>query len=1118
MSNTAKGFVDVVKQIFNDEFSKKDKTLTCIVDEVNSDGTLDVYIPPDSTTIKRNVVNESKFAFKRGDAAVLYVIEGNVSNAFVVAKFNGRNGDGFSVGGDTIVSGGSGGVGGGGTIIAGSEEGPAGPTGPTGPAGPQGNTGPTGAAGPTGAVGPTGATGPTGPKGLDGLTGDVIESTSAPSDGSVVSKQASEFNRTPVVGDMATLPWKNTSTGRAYIVTTNITAVSEDDVSMTVSSFTEVTGSVGPTGAIGPTGPVGPTGATGALGPTGPVGPTGPLNLRAVVNVTFDAATGDLVFTRDDNSTWVIKFADANELLINSNIHTWNISEDDWVEGTGNNGSKYEYAITPEMGKWPETTSLMVQLHVLEPYNNAVTGGEAGAGPSYYVGSDGTVYVYSNVKCNLAVLVNDGQVSGPTGPVGPTGQTGALGPTGPTGALGPTGSAGAIGPTGPTGALGPTGSVGSVGPTGPQGNLGPTGPTGVVGPTGPINEEAITDATYNTQDGVVTFTKENGQQIALQFSLDDGAVVGNNIHAFEITSSQWTTSTSAAGAYEYSITAATGNWANTINLLVQLRIPDGTSYEGTGPSYIVGPTGTVTVYSNAAIDLYGVVCDGLVAGPVGPTGPTGQRGPTGSTGALGPTGNTGAIGPTGATGAVGPTGSIGPVGPTGNTGPVGPTGGTGAVGPTGPQGVVGPTGAEGQLGPTGPQGNLGPTGPQGAVGPTGPTGATGPIGDAGALGPTGPQGNVGPTGDTGPIGPTGPQGNFGPTGNTGAIGPTGPIGKTGPTGPTGATGPLNGDAIVSATYDTANGVVTFTKDNGEQIVLQFSLEQGAVVGNNIHYFDIATSNWVTAASGSPGKHSYSRTAEQGGWAASVNLIVQVHITDAPDYNSADTSFLISSNGTVTVYSNTNTIAVRVMVCDGLVAGQAGPTGATGARGATGPTGPTGPAGRDGTNGTDGKDGVDGATGPTGPTGPQGLKGNIGNTGATGPTGPQGVQGPTGPAGKDGTNGMNGSKGDTGPTGPTGPRGNTGPTGPTGPQGPAGEMGEPAKVSVATSSWSGSSAPYSVTISKSGGTLNHNKGNAPTFRILDSTGEEVFARTTTNTSNGQIVIYSNSKVALIVLVY
>ena len=121
-------------------------------------------------------------------------------------------------------------------------------------------------------------------------------------------------------------------------------------------------------------------------------------------------------------------------------------------------------------------------------------------------------------------------------------------------------------------------------------------------------------------------------------------------------------------------------------------------------------------------------------------------------------------------------------------------------------------------------------------------------------------------------------------------------------------------------------------------------------------------------------------------------------------------------------------------------------------------------------------------------------------GAQGPTGPTG---PTGPSGKDGVNGTNGSQG---------------PTGPTGPQGPAGEMGEPTVVSLTTSSWSGSSAPYSVIIYKNSGTYQHNKGNAPTFRILDSTGEEVFTKTVTNTSNGQITIYSNTKIALRVLVY
>lgn len=882
MSNTAKGFVDVVKQIFNDEFSKKDKTLTCIVDEVNSDGTLDVYIPPDSTTIKRSVVNESKFAFKRGDAAVLYVIEGNVSNAFVVAKFNGRNDDGFSVGGDVVGTGGSGGAGGG----SGTQVGPVGPQ------------------------GPTGAVGPTGPMGW-GLTGDAVEQEEAPTVDGTATIPVANFNRTPTVGDTATFPWKDTTTNQSYIITAEITAVEGDNATVTISSVTETTGPLGPTGSVGPTGSIGPRGDTGALGPTGP--------------------------------------------------------------------------------------------------------------------------------------------------------------------------AGSVGPTGPTGA---TGAVG------------PTGPTGSVGPTGPLDTNSFVEAVVGPT-GVIVFTKQNGETVVLQAAeIGPDAIVGNNIHAYNIAATEWTAATDEFWAYEHSRTAAQGGWISTQDVLVQIRIPEGAEYHGAGPSFWVDSDGTVHVYSNAQIALHVLVADGLVAGPQGPTGATGLVGPTGPTGSVGdvgPVGPTGGVGPTGPTGAMGPTGDIGPVGPTGDTGALGPTGPTGPQGNFGP---TGPTGATGALGPTGPQGNVGPTGPTGAtgdVGPIGPTGAQGNLGPTGPTGPTGPQGNLGPTGPTGAVGPTGAQGNLGPTG------PTGATGNVGPTGPTGATGPLNGDAIVNATYNTDTGVVTFIKDNGEQIALQFSLSEGAVVGNNIHYFDIAANNWAVAASGSPGAYSYSRTAAQGGWIATVNLIVQIHISDAPDYNSADTSFLISSNGTVTVYSNSNAIAVRVMVCDGLLAGPMGPTGS---RGATGPTGPTGALGPTGNTG---------ALGPTGPTG------RVGNTGPTGPMGDMGATGPTGPSGRDGADGADGSPGATGPTGPTGPRGNIGPTGPTGPQGPAGEMGEPYEWSISSSGWSGSSAPYSASISRTG-TGGHNKGYAPTFRILDSTGEEVFTRTATNTSTGQITIYSNTRIALTVLIY
>ena len=135
---------------------------------------------------------------------------------------------------------------------------------------------------------------------------------------------------------------------------------------------------------------------------------------------------------------------------------------------------------------------------------------------------------------------------------------------------------------------------------------------------------------------------------------------------------------------------------------------------------------------------------------------------------------------------------------------------------------------------------------------------------------------------------------------------------------------------------------------------------------------------------------------------------------------------------------------------------------------------------------------------------------LGPTGPTGPTGPQGVTGATGPTGPTGANGTSGVNGPTGPTGPTGPQGAassvqgpTGPTGPTGASGPGlptgGSVGQvPFKDStddfdvvwddisiertatLAASSWSGSSAPFTQEITVTGVTTG---GKPPIIDIV-----------------------------------
>lgn len=1020
----AKDFLSVTRDIIEQQIRDRSTDAVCEIESVNEDGTLNVFVLPDKQTILKNIINESRYNFKRGDNALLYKIHNRLSDSFVVAKFRPKQEDaGISEKSvqnliDNALQNYQGGSGGG---VSGGIQGPPGPQGVQGEIGP---TGPTGAAGEAGSIGPTGEK-----------------------------------------------------------------------------------GEIGPTGAVGPTGQ---TGATGPTGDTGAIGPTGPLDENSFVQAKT-GPTGTVVFTKQNGETVVLQFAQIEgSSIANYNIHSYKITEADWI----GEAAPYIHIKSAVAGGWVPTQDLLVQLRVDgdSPYEGVHT--------QYKVSNNGDVTVISDTKVPLQVLVADGLVAGTkgdVGPIGPTGEKGEKGDKGDTGAIGPTGKDGAIGPTGDTGPVGPTGLTGSVGPTGQTGAVGPTGQTGSIGPTGPMDEDAFVEATIGST-GVVTFTKQNGQQVNLNLAyFDETAVAGYNIHSYTISENDWI---GTAAPYTHTKTAADGNWVATQNLLVQMRLLDETPFEGVHAKYTVSADGSVTVSADSKLKLQVLVADGLVAGPkgeVGATGPQGLVGPTGATGALGPTGS---VGPTGATGATGDTGSVGPTGEKGvkgDTGSVGPTGQTGAVGPTGEKGqtgATGPTGKEGALGPTGPTGSLGPTGPlnkdafvnavvnptgtvvftkdngqtvvlqfaqiegssiagynihsykiaqadwsgtqapythtktataggwvstqdllvqirlddnspyegihtqykvanngdvtiisdtkvdlqilvadglvagvkgdTGAIGPTGEKGEKGDKGDTGLVGPTGQTGAVGPTGATGPTGergpqgeqgiqgpqgdtgPVGPTGQTGATGDTGAVGPTGLTGPTGPTGPTGAngpTGPLNENAFVDASTGPT-GTVVFTKQNGQTVALQFGQIAGTdYAGYNIHSYDITTTSWTGT-----GPYTHTKTAADGGWTPTKDVLVQMRLSDGMPYEGVHAKYTVSNNGTVVVTSDAK-LALQILVADGLIVGQKGPTGPAGANGADGSVGPTGPRGAVGPTGERGE------MGPTGERGPAGASGS-----------------------------------------------------------------------------------------------------------------------------------------------
>lgn len=314
---------------------------------------------------------------------------------------------------------------------------------------------------------------------------------------------------------------------------------------------------------------------------------------------------------------------------------------------------------------------------------------------------------------------------------------------------------------------------------------------------------------------------------------------------------------------------------------------------------------------------------------------------------------------------------------------------------------------EGKKGDKGDKGDRGEQGIQGVVGERGPQGIQGPVGDTGPVGAQGAQGDKGDKGDKGDTGAQGIQGIQGPKGDTGAKGDKGDKGDTG------------SGFIVHGYYTTAVALASNVTNPSD----------GDAYG---------------VGSGEP---------------------FDIYIWDGVNRTWVNNGPLQGAKGEK---------------------GDKGDKGDTGSQGIQGIQGPQGPQGSTGAQGAPGNIGATGAQGPKGDTGAQGIQGIQGIKGDTGEPGAKGEKGDKGDAG---TPGAKGDKGDKGDTGAQGPKGNDGAVGATGPQGPKGDSYDPADVarigalesavqtkadkpkqyavSVPVSSWTGSAAPYTATLTVTG---------------------------------------------------
>lgn len=84
----ANSFLSIIRSLIKEEQRKQDRVEICQIDSVNEDGTVNIKMLSDfeSVRIIPNISNQSVYDFKNNDLAIVYLIQNQLSNAFIIAK------------------------------------------------------------------------------------------------------------------------------------------------------------------------------------------------------------------------------------------------------------------------------------------------------------------------------------------------------------------------------------------------------------------------------------------------------------------------------------------------------------------------------------------------------------------------------------------------------------------------------------------------------------------------------------------------------------------------------------------------------------------------------------------------------------------------------------------------------------------------------------------------------------------------------------------------------------------------------------------------------------------------------------------------------------------------
>lgn len=75
-----------ISKIINSKIEEQTKISSAIVDSVNQNNTVNLYFPPESSTIFTNIKNQTPFTLQQGDSVEVLLKNGSFSNCWIIAK------------------------------------------------------------------------------------------------------------------------------------------------------------------------------------------------------------------------------------------------------------------------------------------------------------------------------------------------------------------------------------------------------------------------------------------------------------------------------------------------------------------------------------------------------------------------------------------------------------------------------------------------------------------------------------------------------------------------------------------------------------------------------------------------------------------------------------------------------------------------------------------------------------------------------------------------------------------------------------------------------------------------------------------------------------------------